>query len=247
VVEELAYLSDKFGVNYFWMCDDIFGLKPGWVQDFSRELDVRGLTIKYKIQSRVDLLLKDDTIEALVRSGLDIAWVGAESGSQRILDAMDKGTTIEQIYQATAKLKKHGAKIAFFLQFGYLGEEKRDIDKTLRMLLDLMPDEVGISVSYPLPGTGFYEKVEGDLTLKSNWVDSDDLDLMFKNRYSAAFYKRLQRYVHYRYRIKKGMMSLKALITQPTRTNKASFRQIASMLYHAPKAVVTSLLLARYE
>jgi anaerobic magnesium-protoporphyrin IX monomethyl ester cyclase len=247
VVQELAYLSEKFGVNYFWMCDDIFGLKPGWVQEFTRELESRKLAIKYKIQSRVDLLLKDDTIESLVKSGMDIAWVGAESGSQRILDAMDKGTTVEQIYQATSKVKKHGAKIAFFLQFGYLGEEKTDIDKTLRMLLDLMPDEVGISVSYPLPGTGFYEKVKGDLILKANWVDSDDLELMFKNRFSSSFYKRLQRYVHYRYRIKKGLISLRGMMVQPMKTNKTTLKQIASMVYNAPRAMLISILLARHE
>ena len=247
VVDELAYLYNTYGVDYFWMCDDIFGLKPGWVQEFNHELHTRKLSIKYKIQSRVDLLLKEDTIEALVQSGLDIAWVGAESGSQRILDAMDKGITVEQIHQATHKLRAHGARIAFFLQFGYLGEEKADIKETIDMLLHLMPDAVGISVSYPLPGTGFYDKVKGDLHHKSNWKDSDDLDMMFKNRFPASFYKQLQRYVHYRYRIKKGILSLKHLFSEPLPINRERVKPILSMTYNAPRALITSFLLDRYD
>lgn len=89
---------------------------------------------------------------------METAWVGAESGSQKILDAMDKGTQVSQIYEATRLLKKHGIKPAFFLQFGYPGETMHDIQLTIQMLNDLLPDDIGISVSYPLPGTKFYEQ-----------------------------------------------------------------------------------------
>src|SRR5690606_11881146 len=122
------------------------------------------------------------------------------SGSQRILDAMDKGTTIEQIAEATRLLKKHGIRPAFFLQFGYLGETREDIDKTIEMLDELVPSDIGISVSYPLPGTKFFDKVKGQLNDKANWTDSDELALMFRNTYSPEFYKQLHRYVHAHYR-----------------------------------------------
>lgn len=200
VVEEIAFLIDKYGLNYFWMCDDIFGLKPQWVQEFRDLVRAQGLQFKYKIQSRVDLLLEADNIQALADSGLDMVWVGAESGSQKILDAMDKGTQVEQIYEATRLLKSKGIKVAFFLQFGYLGEERADIDKTLQMLKDLLPDDIGISVSYPLPGTKFYEKVKNELGKKTNWTDSDDLDVMYQATFPADFYKKLHRYVHVFYR-----------------------------------------------
>jgi anaerobic magnesium-protoporphyrin IX monomethyl ester cyclase len=94
VVAELKMLKEKFGVTNFWMCDDIFGLKPGWVQTFRDELTQENLQIRYKIQSRADLLLEEDNIDALVASGLYEVWIGAESGSQKILDAMNKGTQI---------------------------------------------------------------------------------------------------------------------------------------------------------
>lgn len=200
VATELKQLYEKYHFDHIWFCDDIFGLKPGWVKRFADLVNEQGLKFKFKIQSRADLLLKDEQIEPLARAGCDNVWMGAESGSQRILDAMDKGTTVEQIAEATHLLKKHGIRPAFFLQFGYLGETREDIDKTIEMLDRLVPAEIGISVSYPLPGTKFFDKVKEQLNEKTNWTDSDELALMFHNTYSPDFYKQLHRYVHAHYR-----------------------------------------------
>ncbi len=200
VVQELKLLDDKYGIDHVWFCDDIFGLKPGWVARFAELVKQSGLQFRFKIQSRADLLLKDEQIAPLAAAGCEVVWMGAESGSQSILDAMDKGTTVGQIAEATALLKRHGIKPAFFLQFGYPGETIDDIKKTLKMLEDLIPAEIGISVSYPLPGTKFYEKVREQLGEKANWTDSDELALMFKNTYEPEFYKQLHRYVHAHFR-----------------------------------------------
>jgi anaerobic magnesium-protoporphyrin IX monomethyl ester cyclase len=199
--QELAWLVQHFGAEHVWFADDIFGLKPGWVQEFSKEVKQRGLKIRFKIQSRADLLLQSDTVAALAEAGCEEVWIGAESGSQKVLDAMDKGITVAEIKAARAMLRQHGIRAAFFLQFGYLGETWEDIQATVAMLLETMPDDIGASVSYPLPGTGFYDKVKSQLTVKSNWTDSDELALMFKNTYSPEFYKRLHRYVHKRFRL----------------------------------------------
>lgn len=247
VVDEIEWLSNTHGVNSFWMCDDIFGLKPGWVQGFRDELQKRRLNIKYKIQSRVDLLLKEDNIDALVESGLHEAWVGAESGSQKILDAMDKGTQVEQIYEATRILKKKGVRVAFFLQFGYLGEEREDIDLTLKMLTDLLPDDIGVSVSYPLPGTKFYEKVKEELKSKSNWTDSDDLDLMFEGTFKKDFYKRLHRYVHKEYRKHQGLDNLQKLLGSPQKISLGKLRSALATLYYIPAASIDKQRLKSLE
>lgn len=204
VVEEIKWLTEHFDTNYFWMCDDIFGLKPNWVQEFRDELQKENLEIKYKIQSRADLLLKEDNIDALVGSGLDEVWIGAESGSQKILDAMDKGTTLHQIKESTELLQRKGVKVAYFLQFGYLGETKEDIQQTIDMLLTNMPDDIGVSVSYPLPGTPFYDTVKSQLANKANWTDSDDLALMFQNTFNQDYYKALHRYIHKKFRQKQS-------------------------------------------
>jgi len=198
VVDEIADLITVYQPDHFWITDDIFGLKPGWIQRFAELVQQRGLRFSYTIQSRADLLGKGDTLEALAASGLDTVWIGAESGSQRILDAMDKGITRAQIDTLVPRIRALGMRSAFFLQFGYPGETRADIDRTIAMVTGLLPDQIGISVSYPLPGTVFHERMRAALGEKTNWTHSDDLDLMFPGAYRPNFYRHLHRHVHRR-------------------------------------------------
>ena len=242
IVKQLLHLQKTFGVKRFWMCDDIFGLKPNWVQEFAAELENKQLKISYFIQSRVDLLLKEDTIDALAKSGLEEVWVGAESGSQKILDAMDKGTKVKEIYKATKLVKAKKIRIAFFLQFGYLTENHRDIDKTIEMINKLKPDNIGISVSYPLPGTKFYEKVKDDLKLKANWHDSDDFEMMFKGTYSSTYYRKLQRYVHKQFRKNQGIENLKNFDF-----SVAKIKSILKLGYYFPSTFLDKIILKKLQ
>ncbi len=203
VASEVKELKEKYSVDHLWITDDIFGLKPSWIKEFSDELKKIDVKVPYKCLSRPDLLLRVNTISDLKESGCRTIWIGAESGSQKILDAMDKGTAVEQIYEASSKSHDAGIEIAFFIQFGYSGENWKDIKLTRKMIRDCIPDDIGISVSYPLPGTLFYERVKVQMKNKTNWTDSDDLDLMFSGTYEKAFYKILHRFVHSEYRIVK--------------------------------------------
>ena len=234
VVEELKMLKEKFGFDHIWFCDDIFGLKPGWVHEFARLLEEENLQFKFKIQARADLLLQDDYIRDLVRAGCANIWMGAESGSQKILDAMDKGTTVSQIHEATQLLKKHGIQPSFFIQFGYPGETKEDIFRTISMINKLLPHEIGISVSYPLPGTLFYEKVKNDLKLKSNWTDSDELALMFRNTFAPAFYKQLHRYVHRSHRKQLAIETIRTILGRPAALTLSKLKKAISLVYYSP-------------
>ena len=209
IAKQIKELQAKFGFTHIWFADDIFGLKPNWLKEFNAAIQELTINIKYKIQSRADLLLEDENIKYLAQSGCEEVWMGAESGSQKILNAMDKGTTLEQIKEATQLLKKHAIKPCFFLQFGYTGELMDDIKKTLQLVSELKPHDIGISVSYPLPGTKFYESVKKDLIEKQNWKDSDDLHLMFNSSYKADFYRYLQRFVHYKFRTTQAQELLK--------------------------------------
>jgi len=202
VISEIKLIQSLFSFDHIWFCDDIFGLQPKWVEEFNLLLKQENITIQYKIQSRADLLLTDENIKNLAESGCDEVWIGAESGSQKILDKMDKGTTIQEIEECTLLMKKHGIKPCFFLQFGYLDELWVDIQATQKMLFKLMPFDIGISVSYPLPGTKFYDMVSSQLIEKTNWTDSNELLLMYKSTYGPKFYKTLHKFVHKRFRQK---------------------------------------------
>ena len=152
-------------------------------------------TVPFKMQSRADLMQRE-TAAALARAGCVEVWMGVESGSQKILDAMQKGMRVEQVAQARENLRKNGIRACFFLQFGYPGETWFDIEKTIQMVRQTRPDDLGISVSYPLPGTKFYERVREQLGEKTNWVDSEDLSMMFKGAYTSEFYRALHDALH---------------------------------------------------
>ncbi|MDQ3072505.1 MAG: B12-binding domain-containing radical SAM protein [Bacteroidota bacterium] len=238
VVAELRYLVRIHGATHIWFCDDIFGLKPGWLERFEALVKVSNLEFRFKIQSRADLLVKGNTIVLLARAGCEAIWMGAESGSQKILDAMDKGIEVSQVHTATSMMKAHGIKPSFFLQFGYLGETAEDIQATVNMLMKLMPDDIGISVSYPLPGTKFYEKIKDTLTVKTNWTDSDEMAMMFRNNFKPYFYKQLHRFVHKKFRRQQGFNALKAMLKNPFIIDYSTLRKAASVLYYIPATLL---------
>ncbi len=247
IAEHLEFLRTSYGVRRFWMCDDIFGLKPNWVAQFNQALKARRLDIRYYIQSRVDLLLKEDMIDLLAESGLEEVWVGAESASQKVLDAMDKGTKVEQIYEATRLLRQKKIRVGFFLQFGYLGENAGDIDKTIGMVRELLPDNIGISVSYPLPGTKFYDKVRRDLSQKANWKDSDDLDLMFNGSFKTRYYRKLQRFVHKEFRKSQGVSNFKRMVRHPLEMSVSKWLSVIKLGYYIPSTFMDAFVLKKLQ
>ena len=122
--------------------------------------------------------------------------MGVESGSQAILDLMDKGITLDTVMLARNRLRDVGIRACFFLQFGYPGETWTELRETIALVRTLRPDDIGISFSYPLPGTVFYERVRMQLGPKRNWTDSDDLCIMFKAAYSTDFYRAVREALH---------------------------------------------------
>ncbi|MCU7548977.1 B12-binding domain-containing radical SAM protein [Chitinophagaceae bacterium LB-8] len=246
VVKELIFLKESFGFDHIWFCDDIFGLKPGWVAEFAECLQKENLKFKFKIQSRADLLVQENYVYHLYKAGCDNVWMGAESGSQKILDAMDKGITIAQIRDATTLLKKHQIKPSFFIQFGYLGETKEDIALTIKMIKELQPYEIGISVSYPLPGTVFYEKVNAQMKEKTNWTDSDDLALLFVNTYPPSFYKNLHRYVHHSFKVYRGKALILKAFQSPFSLNGKDWKIALATFWYAYKQLINKIQLKSY-
>jgi anaerobic magnesium-protoporphyrin IX monomethyl ester cyclase len=195
VAAELVYLKRELRPDHIWFADDIFGFKSSWVQRFARAVRASNSLVPFTIQIRADLT-SEPMAQALREAGCAEAWIGAESGSQRILDAMNKGTTVAQILSARERLRAQGIRVGFFIQLGYLDEELPDILATRELLATARPDDVGVSVAYPLPGTKFYELVKDQLAGKSHWQDSGDLAMMFRGTYSSDFYRTVRNLLH---------------------------------------------------
>jgi len=203
VVAEMKWLKEHFRPDHIWFADDILGLKPNWIEKFAVLLREADAIIPFKCLQRADLV-NEKTAAALAKAGCKTVWLGAESGSQKILDAMDKGDTVADIYHAAKMLRTNGIEVGFFLQFGYPGETWDDVQKTLKMVRECAPDDIGISVSYPLPGTKFFERVKLELGEKQNWVDSEDLAMLYRGPFPTEFYRILHGRVHYEFRIRQA-------------------------------------------
>jgi anaerobic magnesium-protoporphyrin IX monomethyl ester cyclase len=216
VVAEMKWLKENFAPDHIWFADDILGLKPNWIESFAALLTEAGAVIPFKCLQRADLV-NEKTAAALARAGCKTVWLGAESGSQKILDAMEKGGKVEDIVQAAKLLRENGIEVGFFLQFGYPGETWEDVQKTMKMVRTCAPDDIGISVSYPLPGTKFFERVKLELGEKQNWSDSSDLAMLYHGPFPTEFYRILHGRVHYEFRSWKALRhpSLRRLVDIP--------------------------------
>jgi radical SAM superfamily enzyme YgiQ (UPF0313 family) len=195
VAAEIVHLKRSFNPDHIWFADDIFGFRVDWVAEFAASVRAAGAPIPFTIQTRADLV-SERMAGALRDAGCREAWIGAESGSQRVLDAMNKGTTVAEIRVARDRLRAVGIRVGFFIQLGYMDEQLTDILATRDLLDAARPDEIGVSVSYPLPGTKFYDLVKAQMRGKTHWQESDDLDMMFQGTYTSDFYRAVRNLMH---------------------------------------------------
>jgi len=195
VAAEMRLLKVSAGAQHIWFGDDVFALDRHWVQQFAEEVTKRDAIVPFKIQSRADLMT-ETTVQHLKAAGCAEVWMGVESGSQAVLNAMDKGLRLPLVRGARRLLKQAGIRACYFLQFGYPGESWVELQETIALVRDTRPDDIGISFSYPLPGTVLYERVHAQLGQKRNWTDSDDLCIMFKAAYKTDFYRAVRDALH---------------------------------------------------
>jgi anaerobic magnesium-protoporphyrin IX monomethyl ester cyclase len=170
-------------------------LNHDWVREFAEEVTKTGARIPFKIQTRANLMTSI-TVQHLRTAGCAEVWMGVESGSQAVLDAMDKGLDLAAVRTARERLKDAGIRSCYFLQFGYPGETWAELQETIAFVRETRPDDIGVSFSYPLPGTEFYERVREELGIKRNWAESDDLCIMFKGAYKTDFYRAVRDALH---------------------------------------------------
>jgi len=195
VAMEMRLLKERVAPDHIWFADDIFGLTPEWLEDFARHVKRLDAKLPFTLQSRVNLM-RPQAVRALAEAGAEEVWLGVESGSQKILDAMEKGSTVEEARAATRELKAHCIRACWFIQLGYPGEMWEDLSLTRNLIAEEQPDDIGVSVAYPLPGTRFHALVKAQLGERQNWRDSDDLAMLFEGTFDTTFYRKLRDALH---------------------------------------------------
>ena len=196
VAAEMHHVKSVYRPDHIWFADDIFALATPWAEAFASQVRSLRASLPFKMQSRCDLMARPAAVAALRAAGCEEVWMGVESGSPRVLDRMEKNLAIEDVYAARENLRRHGIRACFFLQFGYPGEDWSDIEATIRLVRETSPDDIGVSVSYPLPGTKFHQIVSGQMGAKANWETSGDLSMIFHGAFSTAFYRALADALH---------------------------------------------------
>ena len=195
VVDEMLELRDRFRPDKFWVADDVLSINRKWVWSWVDEIRARNAETPFECLSRVDLV-DPEMLGALAAAGAYRIWYGAESGAQHVLDAMNKGTKVEEIRQAVRWSQEAGIEVGLFIMLGYPTETRRDVLATLRLIKDLDPDVFGIAVAFPMKGTDFYENIEPLVRAESHWTQTNENKLVFQGQYRPRFYWFAERLLH---------------------------------------------------
>ena len=188
VVDEVEWLLSTYHPDVVWIADDVFTIHHGWLRQYAAEMRRRGLHVPFECISRADRL-NDEVIDLLAELGCFRVWIGSESGSQRILDAMERGVTVEQVQAAVSGCKTRGIQTGMFLMWGYEGEELQDIEATIEHVKRSDPDIFFTTVAYPIKGTPYYKRVASSLVQLKPWGETSDRELLLQGRRSPRFYE----------------------------------------------------------
>lgn len=226
---ELAHIIETYHPDQVWYADDVFTIHHGWLFDYAAELNRRNLRIPFETISRADRMMKDEVLQTLANMGCYRIWIGSESGSQRILDAMQRGVKVEQVLWATRAAHRFGIQVGMFLMWGYDGETVEDIEATVQLVKDCNPDIYLTTVSYPIKNTSYFRKVSDSVTLAKSWEAATDRDYHVTSRPPKSYYENADRW------LKKEMAAVRA----DNPDTAALLRQEAAAARHALFAAAT--------
>jgi anaerobic magnesium-protoporphyrin IX monomethyl ester cyclase len=189
VADELRWIVDRYAPDQVWYADDVFTISHPWMQSYLTELRRRGLHRPFETITRADRLQTENAVAMLRDLGCYRIWIGSESGSQKILDAMERGVTVEQVRRACQLARSQGIQVGMFLMWGYEGEELEDIAATVEHVKASKPDIFFTTVSYPIKGTGYFDKVRERVTLPVEWAEASDRDHAVAGRHGRDYYQ----------------------------------------------------------
>jgi len=211
VVDEIQWLKENYRFDMIWFVDDVFTINHKWLREFVQEITERKIIMPYEIITRSDRV-NEDVLQLLRDSGCVRVWVGAESGSQKVIDAMDRRVQVEQVREIINKIKIFGMEAGTFIMLGYPGENETDIKETLAHLKYSDPDQYTITVAYPIKGTPLYSQVENIFTEVLPWESSTDRDIDFKRTYKRAYYTHAIQWINYEMLYNKKKNELKSFL-----------------------------------
>lgn len=194
VVDEIEAIQRDYEVDSAWFVDDVFTVSHKWLQGFVEELESKNVMLPFECITRADRM-NEEVIQLLKRAGCFRVWIGAESGSQRIIDKMDRRVDVQKVREMIIKAQEAGIQAGTFIMLGYPGETEEDIEETVNHLKTSNPDYFTITVAYPIKGTDLYTEVKADFTQTLDWSESTDRDIDFKRTYSRRYYDFAVRYI----------------------------------------------------
>lgn len=187
--DEVQHIVETYRPEQVWYADDVFTISHKWLYAYAGELKQRGLKLPFETISRADRMVKEDVLKTLAEMGCYRIWIGSESGSQRILDAMQRGVTREQVQWATQAAQRHGIEVGMFLMWGYDGETIEDIEQTIDHVKRANPDIFLTTVAYPIKNTPYYNQIAKQIELGKDWASASDRDYVIKGRHSRRYYR----------------------------------------------------------
>jgi anaerobic magnesium-protoporphyrin IX monomethyl ester cyclase len=187
-VDEVEWVLNRYRPDQLWLADDVFTIHHGWLDQYAEEMGRRGLRIPFECITRADRM-NARVARQLAELGCYRVWIGSESGSQRLLDAMERGVSVAQVRDAVRQLRENGIQTGMFLMWGYEGEELGDIDATYEHVKACRPDVFFTTVSYPIKGTPYYDEVRPKLVQLGDWETTTDREVKIRGRHSRRFYQ----------------------------------------------------------
>ena len=172
----MQWIIDRYDPDQVWYADDVFTISHPWLASYTAELKRRGIHRPFETITRADRLQNEGAAALLRELGCYRIWIGSESGSQKILDAMQRGVKVEQVRRACRLAHAQGIQVGMFLMWGYEGEEIEDIAATVEHVKQSNPDVFFTTVSYPIKGTGYFDKVRERVELPIAWAEASDRD-----------------------------------------------------------------------
>jgi radical SAM superfamily enzyme YgiQ (UPF0313 family) len=193
--DELQHIAETYHPDQVWYSDDVFTINHRWLYNYAAELKRRGLHLPFETISRADRMMKEEVLETLAAMGCYRIWIGAESGSQRVLDAMQRGVKVEQVEWATKAAQRHGIQVGMFLMWGYDGEELEDIEATVEQLKKWNPDLFLTTVAYPIKNTPYFGRVADRAVMSKAWQSGTDRDFAIRGRHSRGYYQQADKWL----------------------------------------------------